>query len=93
MQRSASELPSGTSKLLAAPFGALAALIAGLLILTIFLGAASRSCGKKPLGALNSKVPQRLVPIYERAAAKYGLGPRGPAILAGVNWVETSFGN
>ena len=32
------------------------------------------------------------MPIYERAAAAYGLGPQGPAVLAGINEVETAFG-
>jgi membrane-bound lytic murein transglycosylase B len=37
-------------------------------------------------------VPPVLVPIYQRAAAAYGLGPQGPAVLAGINEVETAFG-
>jgi hypothetical protein len=37
-------------------------------------------------------VPPVLVPIYQAASAKYGLGPQGPAILAGINAVETNFG-
>ncbi|HEV7562208.1 MAG TPA: lytic murein transglycosylase [Solirubrobacterales bacterium] len=37
-------------------------------------------------------VPPVLIPIYQRAAAKYGLGPQGPAILAGINAIETGFG-
>jgi soluble lytic murein transglycosylase-like protein len=37
-------------------------------------------------------VPQVLVPIYRRAAAAYALGPQGPAVLAGINEVETAFG-
>jgi Transglycosylase SLT domain len=37
-------------------------------------------------------VPPILVPIYRRAAEAYGLGPHGPAILAGINEVETAFG-
>jgi cell wall-associated NlpC family hydrolase len=37
-------------------------------------------------------VPPVLVQIYRRAAATYGLGPQGPAILAGINEVETAFG-
>jgi hypothetical protein len=36
--------------------------------------------------------PAQLVPLYEAAAAKYGLGPEGPAVLAAINEVETSFG-
>jgi membrane-bound lytic murein transglycosylase B len=41
----------------------------------------------------SSGVPPVLIPIYQRAAAKYGLGPQGPAVLAGINEVETGFGS
>jgi cell wall-associated NlpC family hydrolase len=37
-------------------------------------------------------VPPILVPMYQRAAAAYELGPQGAAILAGINLVETAFG-
>jgi soluble lytic murein transglycosylase-like protein len=37
-------------------------------------------------------VPPILIPIYQRAATAYGLGPQGPAVLAGINAVETAFG-
>ncbi|HEX2393173.1 MAG TPA: lytic murein transglycosylase [Solirubrobacterales bacterium] len=37
-------------------------------------------------------VPPVLIPIYQRAAAQYELGPQGPAVLAGINAVETGFG-
>jgi membrane-bound lytic murein transglycosylase B len=37
-------------------------------------------------------VPPVLVPIYQRAANAYGLGPQGPSVLAGINEVETAFG-
>ena len=37
-------------------------------------------------------VPPMLIPIYQQAAAKYALGPQGPAVLAGINAVETGFG-
>jgi transglycosylase-like protein with SLT domain len=37
-------------------------------------------------------VPPILIPIYQRAAATYGLGPQGPAVLAGINEIETAFG-
>jgi hypothetical protein len=39
-----------------------------------------------------SGVPPVLIPIYQAASARYGLGPQGPAILAGINAVETGFG-
>jgi hypothetical protein len=37
-------------------------------------------------------VPAVLVPIYQRAAAAYGLGPQGPSVLAAINEIETAFG-
>ncbi|HEX3242518.1 MAG TPA: lytic murein transglycosylase [Solirubrobacterales bacterium] len=37
-------------------------------------------------------VPPVLIPIYQRAAATYGLGPQGPSVLAAINLVETAFG-
>ncbi len=37
-------------------------------------------------------VPPILIPIYQRASNAYGLGPQGPAVLAGINEVETAFG-
>ncbi len=45
----------------------------------------SASCGP---GA----VPAVLIPIYQRAAEAYGLGPQGPSILAAINEIETAFG-
>jgi hypothetical protein len=38
-------------------------------------------------------VPPVLIPIYQRAAAEYGLGPQGPAVLAAINQIETGFGS
>ena len=37
-------------------------------------------------------MPPILIPIYQRAAAAYELGPQGPAILAAINEIETGFG-
>ncbi len=39
-----------------------------------------------------SGVPPLLIPIYHRASEQYALGPQGPAVLAGINAVETAFG-
>ena len=39
-----------------------------------------------------SGVPAVLVPIYQRAAAAYGLGPQGASVLAAINGIETAFG-
>lgn len=85
--------PSPRSKLLLAlPLAVLIVMIGGLLAMTVVFSAASPSCGEEPVGDLNGKVPRRLVPIYQEAAAKFKLGERGPSILAGINWVETGFG-
>jgi len=81
----------------ASPLAVLIALAAALLLAVAlavsiaFLsrGAAS-SCGAS--GGPLQGVPAKLAPIYQRASAKYGLGERGPSILAAINWVETSFG-
>ena len=47
-----------------------------------------QAVGKGPVGG----VPVQLVPLYQAAAAKYGLGPQGPAVLAAINQVESNFG-
>ncbi|HXR60963.1 MAG TPA: lytic murein transglycosylase, partial [Solirubrobacterales bacterium] len=39
-----------------------------------------------------SGVPPVLIPIYHEASDEYGLGAQGPAILAGINAIETAFG-
>jgi len=78
---------------LASPLLALLALI-GLVIAIAFLGGSSaEGCGgaTTPV-SLSSHVPRELVPIYGEAAARYKLGSRGPAVLAAINFVETSFG-
>jgi len=40
-----------------------------------------------------SGVPPVLIPIYQAASDRYALGPQGPAILAGINAIETAFGS
>lgn len=45
-----------------------------------------------PSSCAGSEVPPILIPIYQRAAAAYGLGPQGAPVLAGINEVETAFG-
>lgn len=51
---------------------------------------AGLSC--KVVGHGQESPPANLIPLYEAAAARYRLGVRGPAILAAINFVETSFG-
>ena len=43
-------------------------------------------------GAIKAVVPPNLIPIYQGAALKYKLGPKGPAMLASINFNETNFG-
>jgi membrane-bound lytic murein transglycosylase B len=38
-------------------------------------------------------VPPVLIPIYQRAADAYGLGPQGAAVLASINGIESAFGS
>jgi len=46
---------------------------------------APASCGE-------TAVPAFLIPIYQEASKKYGLGPSGPSILTAINEIETGFG-
>jgi len=43
-------------------------------------------------GCAATGVPPILIPVYQRAAAAYGLGPQGASVLAGINEIETAFG-
>ncbi|HYP55978.1 MAG TPA: lytic transglycosylase domain-containing protein [Solirubrobacterales bacterium] len=74
------------------PASFLGALILGLLSITLVFGAAPQGCGGGGIGDLSSQVPRRLAPIYVEATSSYRLGPKGPAILASINEVETDFG-
>jgi hypothetical protein len=67
-----------------------------LTVMLVFLAAAGESaaqCGASlaataPVGG----VPGADIPLFESAAARFGLGSRGPAILAAINYVESTFG-
>lgn len=89
---SAAERPGSAALLLAIPAGALLALIGGAVCIALAFGGASQ-CGVSG-GATGDVegVPAKLIPIYQQAAARYRLGPKGPAILAAINWEETGFG-
>ena len=39
-----------------------------------------------------AEIPAELVPIYESATQRYGLGERGVPVLAAINEIETGFG-
>jgi hypothetical protein len=68
-----------------------------LLAVTLALSAVSASqaqCatgvpeGGGPVGG----VPAADIPIFQGASARFGLGDRGPSILAAINYVESTFG-
>lgn len=84
--------PGFPALLVAIPAVALVALIGGAICIAFAFSGASRcgATGSTP-GSVKG-VPAKLIPIYQRAAARYHLGPKGPAILAGINWEETAFG-
>lgn len=81
-----------TAPLMAALAVPVVLLIGGLLSITLVFGAAPPGCGGSETGAVNGKVPARLAPIYVAAASRYGLGAKGPAVLAAINEIETGFG-
>jgi len=92
LSRRADQSPFPTALLLA-PVAALAVLIIGTACLALaFDGPAECGAGAASTPAVKS-VPPKLIPIYQQAAAKFRLGPKGPAILAGINWEETGFGS
>ncbi|HWB68906.1 MAG TPA: lytic transglycosylase domain-containing protein [Solirubrobacterales bacterium] len=66
------------------------ALVGGMATIASVSGATN--CNSEGVTGTVKGVPRKLIPIYQRASVKYKLGPRGPAILAGINFVETSFG-
>ena len=91
MEAGSLSAPRAPKLLLGIPLGLLAALIALVISIGLIFGASS-NCGGGSVGGLSSKVPSRLVPIYEAAASRYGLGAQGPSVLAAINKVETDFG-
>lgn len=83
------------AKLLAAAGVALAATLGLALILLAWLAmvagaGAEASCA--PTAVRPGTVPAQLAPIFEAAAQRYRLGPRGPSILAALTEIESGFG-
>jgi Transglycosylase SLT domain len=76
---------------LAVPLAAVAALICLVASIAVLFGGQASGCASTT-GGVSDKVPQWLAPIYGQASARYGLGSRGPAILASINFHETDFG-
>lgn len=59
-------------------------------ILAAIAGAGAQSCTSNTSGPVGG-VPPQLAPLFQAAAAKYGLGPEGAAILAAINYEESDF--
>ena len=79
-----------TRGLVALPLASCAALICLVGSIAVFFGGSASGCGTD--GVLSDQVPRRLVPLYQQASVRYGLGVRGPSILASINFHETDFG-
>jgi hypothetical protein len=70
---------------------AVAAVVLVVSVAAVAGSSGASACSSSVAGPVGG-VPSRLVPLYQAAAAKYGLGPPGPAVLAAINEVETRFG-
>jgi Transglycosylase SLT domain len=85
-----------------AKLAALAAAVAGLGLaaLLCFLALFGALLGGQAQGQVacslsapgRAEIPAELVPIYESATRRYGLGERGVPVLAAINRIETAFG-
>jgi hypothetical protein len=86
----------GKAKLLVVGAAVIAAFLVFLVLLAAIVGASSQASAEGGMRCTASggsdSPPPELVPIYAAAAAKYHLGPRGPGILAAINYVESNFG-
>jgi Transglycosylase SLT domain len=91
VEAGASSAAHSPKLLLWAALAAFALLVGSLVGLAAVLGTAP-GCGGEVGAPLGKEVPKKLVPLYDEAAAEYKLGPKGPAVLAAVNFVETGFG-
>jgi len=76
--------------LLGLAFGVFASLIGAAVAAALLFGGGA-GCGDGAVGSVKG-VPAKLIPIYQQASLRYGLGERGPSVRAGVNGVETGFG-
>jgi hypothetical protein len=68
-------------------------LLAVMVVLTA-VSASQAQCGGALFAATGpvGGVPPADIPIFQGAAAQFGLGARGPSILAAINYVESTFG-
>lgn len=88
----AAKIPGGARILIGGALASLAVFMGSLVGLALVMGG-SQGCGSgEALAGLAPVVPRRLVPIYDGAARRFHLGPKGPAVLAAINYRETTFG-
>jgi hypothetical protein len=88
----AAKMPGAARIIIGAALAALAIFIGSLIGLALVMGGAPGCGSGEDVAGLAPAVPRRLVPIYDGAAERFHLGPRGPAVLAGINFRETDFG-
>jgi hypothetical protein len=92
MEGAAAKSHGGARILIGIALASLAILIGSLIGLALVMGA-PQGCGSEGADAgLAPAVPRRLVAVYDGAAERFHLGPKGPAVLAGINYRETDFG-
>jgi hypothetical protein len=79
--------------LLALALTILIPVLAVMLVLMAAAGESAAACDAPGLAGFGpvGGVPAAHVPIFMGAAAPFGLGPRGPSILAAINYVESTF--
>lgn len=76
------------------------ALLALMMVVAVFVlvgitaaaGSDSAAGGGATCAIEDERVPGELAPVYAAASSRFALGPRGAAMLAAINRVETDFG-
>ncbi len=86
------KVPGSTRILIGGALVSLAIFTASLVGLAMVMGGTHGCASGEAEVGLSPAVPRKLVPIFDGAAAKFHLGPKGPAVLAAINFRETSFG-
>jgi hypothetical protein len=82
----------GARFLIAGVLASVAIFVGSLVGFALVMGGV-QGCGSgEAMPGLAPSVPSRLVPIYDRASERFHLGPKGPAVLAAINFRETDFG-
>jgi len=71
---------------------ALALFIGSLVGFALVVGGTGGCSGGEAVGGLSAAVPRRLDHLYDGAAERFHLGPKGPEVLAAINYRETDFG-